>query len=716
MAILKRVHLRNFAQHKDCVAEFGPGVTVITGPMGSGKTNLMLAAAASLSNDFGAFVPKKKDLIRRHSSGSSFIATQWLLDDGTVVDVVRSLRKESSYYSLNGERQPERRESEITEALAQLIGFDPRLLIQNHCIQQSKVDAIISDQPADRVHATARLFSISQELLPDLTPYQEELARVSAELAGFDDKAIGIYRADRVSFASEYWKMVVNRWTDLAYLLSDEDRKRYEGILKKLERRESLFSERNVVSRNISRRRDMIVEAEQLLKKFEASIADKEARVDELSAELASCKSAAQTVKLKRSYEQQLKAAKDDKAEAGMALLESPVKPQTPEPSEEEIQGIRDELWSTQRLLELSKSGLSECETCGSPLPTSPDDVEPLTEKVAELRAILQEKQQVKSEWNWFRKDLEKWPATESALLARIAESDLEIDRLTREISQLELPEGDPDKILQRVTRLSHDLQVEKAELDKLRKDQMSLVSRLSSYRTKLADDQKSLDDIRNEISSIPPQSDPIYAEAEEKLRLHREAAARQLKYESDRVGLLVKSRFARQQYRDAVEQAKNQKKMLIWRDSLEEALVAYRPTNMPKAVLSSLLESLSGPISTVCRSLGLPFTITSDSNLTLTAHHPDESIEPAACLSGGQKACVSIAFWTSKLLAVRGGLDTLFLDEPTANLDEEAVSQFADVLMEIGKLMLEKRKQLIIATHHRQLEVCAQHVFSLYR
>lgn len=43
--MFKKLALKNYKTHKDTVLEFSPGVNVITGDTGQGKTNILLSLA-----------------------------------------------------------------------------------------------------------------------------------------------------------------------------------------------------------------------------------------------------------------------------------------------------------------------------------------------------------------------------------------------------------------------------------------------------------------------------------------------------------------------------------------------------------------------------------------------------------------------------------------------------------------------------------------------
>lgn len=715
MATLKRLRLRNFAQHVDCNLELGPGLTVITGPMGSGKTNLGQAVFASLSNDFSNFGSTKKELIRRGSSGDSFIATVWIADDGTEVEVIRYLKGGSSKLILNGEAQIERRESDITKKLEELLGFERQSLIGNHCVRQSRIDSVISDLPSDRVRAMANLFYLQDVLLPDMTQYQQELVWVAGRLSGVDSEAVQRAKDERIAAATAYLEMIRDRAEAMTSVPSDEDYERAKSLVYEKNRRADLIAKRQILTRNIQRRKETILQTAKALQNAQVALLRAEDVVKEVQQELSSIQPAILAIKMRRQHIKRIKELENDKISVEFDLLDSPVQPSKSQLSTKAIEQLRNQLSDAQRALRLIREGKSVCDKCGAEIPFKPSDVEKYEAESRRLESRIREATEIADQWAKYYKEDAAWPRKQAALSEKLRAIVDELNENKKELAAIPEPSGSEEHLLEKQSALEKRLRALNSQQKTAQENVIELSSKCSALRESQKKDKERLGEIRDELKKIPRQDDPEFVKAEALIR-ERELSDQKLSdLERQRLVLLYRSRKAREEYSRSSEAASQAEALELWKKHLEEAVLAFRPSNMPKAVLASLLESLSAPISRMCQHLGLPFSISTSPDLELLANHPDGSIEPATCLSGGQKACVSIAFWASKLLTIQSGVQTIFLDEPTANLDEEAVSQFGRLLIELAKLIQSKGRQVIISTHHRQLDTCAHYRLSFY-
>jgi DNA repair exonuclease SbcCD ATPase subunit len=93
--MITNISLINFRSHINTAFDFEPGVNVIVGPNGSGKTSILLALQAAL---FGSRPLPLKHMVNRGAS------TAWIkvtLDNGT--SIARAFGEESSYHIVKGE-------------------------------------------------------------------------------------------------------------------------------------------------------------------------------------------------------------------------------------------------------------------------------------------------------------------------------------------------------------------------------------------------------------------------------------------------------------------------------------------------------------------------------------------------------------------------------------------------------------------------------------
>lgn len=99
--VIKKVHLRNFRNYEDRVFEFDPNITVITGPNGSGKTNILEAVYVLAT---GKSFRDNDPLLTRHGN-------DWWQVTGEIGGVAREVRfreGHKSYYMKENQykRQP----------------------------------------------------------------------------------------------------------------------------------------------------------------------------------------------------------------------------------------------------------------------------------------------------------------------------------------------------------------------------------------------------------------------------------------------------------------------------------------------------------------------------------------------------------------------------------------------------------------------------------
>ena len=100
----------------------------------------------------------------------------------------------------------------------------------------------------------------------------------------------------------------------------------------------------------------------------------------------------------------------------------------------------------------------------------------------------------------------------------------------------------------------------------------------------------------------------------------------------------------------------------------------------------------------------GSPFWVEADQNLSFKVHFPASPPRAAGALSGGQKAILAICFRMAinKLFGANVGM--MFLDEPTAGLDNENIEYFREALLSLATKVRGKQ-QVVIITHATELQ-----------
>lgn len=129
-------------------------------------------------------------------------------------------------------------------------------------------------------------------------------------------------------------------------------------------------------------------------------------------------------------------------------------------------------------------------------------------------------------------------------------------------------------------------------------------------------------------------------------------------------------------------------------------------PRVMSQAVMRLLVDSTNKYLG----QFGSPFTVVSMeegmgfrcvfTDGRVTSNPPPE----ATMLSGGQKIALAVAFRFAVYSMFASKLGLLSLDEPTAYLDDQTISRFADLLARIREMTSNMGVQVLMATHEKSL------------
>lgn len=134
---------------------------------------------------------------------------------------------------------------------------------------------------------------------------------------------------------------------------------------------------------------------------------------------------------------------------------------------------------------------------------------------------------------------------------------------------------------------------------------------------------------------------------------------------------------------------------------------------NLPRVAASTLVEAISPRMCYYASLLGLPYPIKFTNNLDIVYEYEGKD-RPFMALSGGQKVAVAIAFRLALVELMANDIGLLVLDEPTANLDNKVVSNFANVMEKVSALAKEKKMIVEVSTHEEQLERALTKIINL--
>lgn len=313
-----------------------------------------------------------------------------------------------------------------------------------------------------------------------------------------------------------------------------------------------------------------------------------------------------------------------------------------------------------------------------------------LVEFVEKARERLQEKEKLNE-------------SKRASLLA----SKTRLEKQLAEIAAYEIPEGlDPQLTVEDYRKQE---QTRSAQVNDLTQKSSVLSSRAEQLQQSANELSERIKELRQQLKSFDPQQVGRLQSSYDELnyRLQESKTAKAVSHAD-----WVRSKEV---VTGLVARVRENRKLYRGKEALEQLRDLVHPRQLPRRVLRRLMLSIAQSLSELCRELGQPFEISIGEDLEFLVKHTDGSLEAAQRLSGGQQACVATVFWIVRLLANMGsGLPLLVLDEPTANMDEEAVSRFAEMLQRLGPVLIQRKLQVVVVTHHRQLIGCGQYVVDL--
>lgn len=159
---IKWVELNDWCQHEHLKVEFGPGLNGVLGPNGKGKSNFLDAIRYLLTNE-------------SHNPGGIADNVRWGSADASVEtlmligDTEYSLRrvitaKGTTKAKMTWVEGPETlvltKAKEIQDKLTALLGAPPKVLLEVVLVPQGAIDAILHQDPAERLKEFQRLFGL----------------------------------------------------------------------------------------------------------------------------------------------------------------------------------------------------------------------------------------------------------------------------------------------------------------------------------------------------------------------------------------------------------------------------------------------------------------------------------------------------------------------------------------------------------------------------
>ena len=238
--------------------------------------------------------------------------------------------------------------------------------------------------------------------------------------------------------------------------------------------------------------------------------------------------------------------------------------------------------------------------------------------------------------------------------------------------------------------------------LVKYYEDKESLSIKLETCRAKIQTKQSELDllksvTVENNFSeATEEQITNARSHLEEKSSLEHTRDKLLLQMESSNEEFL-KFKDMLQEIEDAIDAKAG---VDDYRDSVLMVRDLLHRDQLPKIVLQFYLDSLRKEFSEYLNAFGAPFTVRIDDDFNLFFVKDGGEERGINRFSGGEKTVSSISLHLSISEMFGHELGLLVLDEPTSNMDEEYLNQFARIVETLASGLLGGDRQLVVVTH----------------
>jgi len=692
---IQHVTMRNFRSHRHLEQPLQQGLIGIFGANGTGKSNFVNGTAACLTNDFSRFPGVKTDSIcDLAAAGEEAFIEDTVEHDGKVFTLRRSLRPNGSELRIHGEK-PVREVEEIERRLQSELGVDPKLVNTYVFVEQWQIFAFLSATPAVRAEAfrhlcrTGKATKIYEACGQFLTGLKDE-----QELVDNSDELLSWIGEKEGRLASLAAPIEAQR----KLLLNETSKESAQQILKKRERQlvlqgqlQKLQDHAEGCARALLTCRPRQAEAQTLLQLATQKQAGLQATYE------------AALLSQQQWEEQQRQAQRLQRlqAERTRLLAEQSVKPKEPEGYGDQEATRKTLATGEVKLQELENmmAGLDQLRGPTCPMCQQPVDQEFIQRKREELRqwrAELPLLARKVAAWDTYEVALAEWRTQRSRRSDRLKSLEDELQHLQAAPTT---DEAGPEVWASTVADYRQAVkQVESARRGV--QDAETAVQVNTEAEKRLA---RQITETSLELDGVTV-SDALYEKATRRLQEHQAAVVEYSRLETQR----EETQRSLQQLQQALERLRlrlrrNQRSRRAAR-LVEQVRDLFHWSWLPQAVAQGNLVRMTQDINHTLAKFDDVFWAEADDNLSFRVHFPGCPPRRGDDLSGGQQVLLALAmrYAVGKLFAMDVG--TLWLDEPTAGLDEKNVVLLQETLATFAN-ELRGRRQLAIVTHETELK-----------
>jgi len=657
--MLNSLTLKHWRTHKDTTLEFGKGTNVIIGVMGSGKSSVVNAISYSLFGTFPAMKSKNvslKEVIMNKPNAENRAETSITFEqDEKKYRVERIIKldgtNEAKLYE-NERLIAGPKQKDVNEKVEGLLGLNYELFSRAVYAEQNEMDFFLKLSPSERKKKFDELLELEkyEEARKNSVTLQNEMIKENKQIKEYIEQQKNAIK----NHEEEKLLTQIKNGVQEVTLLEKEIQQISKGL--------ALVEKEYVI----------LLEKEKQNKILEDLLIKIGSRIDTLKEDIAKNEKI-----LLKEIQIELQKAKKNSEEYVLAVLEKEkLLKEVLEETKKHSGDLKVLEYKRKEILDEEK-GISslkgKCPTCKQELNEehkqhlTKDYAEKLAQtkewiseiekkkKLAEEKAglIEKEKEKLRKESDELKKNCYKLEAAQKEALT--------LEEKKKQLANLieELP-----KIKKQLAELGFD----KKKLEGVREENYQKKSSISVAQTKIKSKQELIKSYEGTLNKIAQIKKAI--EEQEKSCAKKEEAAQKL-------GVFANCLIATQiELRESLLQTINRAMTSIW-----TAVYPYKDFTDAR----------------LC--------VTSEGYDLQVMNRNGEWVRVEGILSGGERSAAALCIRMAFALVLTKKLSMLILDEPTHNLDSNAVQKLSEMLREEMPKLVE---QIFVITHDKELENAA--------
>ena len=699
---IKRVTLKNIGPHRHLVVDFKQGLVGIFGANGKGKSTLVNSIYAGLTNDFSRFSGVKSDIINDMCGDEESFIKIDAEHEGVEFTILRSLRPNKSKLTITGEKEAINKAGDIETRLREELGVDMNIIDHYVFIDQGQIADFLNQTDAVRAKVYKHLCRTEQA--DDIYKACEEMLKentIAALVIDNSDElvtAIGELKAELQQLADERKELQ-------AKTLNAKSLATAESIIQKKARYDDLKLELMDLP-------DRLERAENHLEPLDAKLKAAKKSVASATATINSTKDAAEAAKIAISHLAQhaKRAARKAQLEKSLAeITDNPSEPPAVPEGYDELEAMQEEapvlsaqIDAATEIVQLVESGKEgKCPTCRQPIDekfvAEQRSIMQLSTRLTSLRKRIAAAHMYDVAKAKYDRGMASWKASIEASKAELAE-----------LKGLKEPKGDKDAlqaIIDEYTAAVDALDTARDLVDMRTEEIQTATVRVNTLRTQLVSLQAKLKE--NEVDESK------YAKVKTRLEEHKQAVTQDATLSGQMFQIQRNITDKEESLAKLKNVVKRRKKLKRLMGIVARAREVFHWKELPWIVAQGNLAFMEQDINDALEWFGSPFWAEASEDLSFKIHFPGAPPRKAESLSGGQKGVFAIAFRRGVNTLFGADIGTMWLDEPTANLDDENVSYFEEAL---NRLAAEVRgnRQMVIITHAKELQSAFDQVITI--